>query len=135
MNLWGPFNYYGMNVREANTSDGMVEFDSCWYSTSKFTYQNQVSGGWWPVQVSSTNSQGMWQYDHVGWTEAAVRWYRGRDGGRNRTPCEFRILQVMQIELRSGTWTSYRTNLLKGEIPSLSTVGSSRDGIRTTRTY
>ena len=81
--------YVGKNVREANTTDGMVEWDTCYFNDangqSRIAYQNQVSGGWWPVQTASTGAQGTWQYDSVGWSEDSIKYYRGQLSGGWRT--------------------------------------------------
>lgn len=128
MHLIGPSSYTGMNVEERNVS-AAGEVDSCYFSGSKFAPQLSHSGSWWPVTLGDE-----WGPDNVGWQETHIRYYRGKDGGRVRYPCDTRINQPMYIDMGSG-WVQYRTNWLRLEIVSATQVANSRDGVRAVKTW
>jgi hypothetical protein len=94
--------------------------DTCWMKGSAFDPMTAITGGTWNVDVGNT-----WGYDHVGWFNTAVRYYRRK----GRAPCEFRIRQQMKIRSPADpTWTSYgRVNVLGGVI-TRKVVSSKRAG-------
>lgn len=117
--------------------------DTCWFTKSKYAPFTSVTGGQWSVTANS-----MWGYDWVGWSLAAVRYYRSN----KRVPCGNRAMQQMivdaafspnnpsgygQYTLPNGTnvfAVSYgNVNTLGGDITA-TTVTSTRAGQTVTNT-
>lgn len=65
--------------------------DTCWFPTSKFAIFDAITTPGFAWTVTSKNS---WGADFVGWSLAAVRYYRGQ----KRVPCGSTFLQQMVVD-------------------------------------
>jgi hypothetical protein len=119
--------------------------DTCWFPKSKFPIYDAISTPGFAWTVSSKNT---WGADFIGWTLAAVQYYRSQ----KRVPCGSSFLQKTVIDAAyspnnpsgyGGPYTSqygqnfygvaYETNTLGANITA-TTVTSSRDGKTSTNT-
>lgn len=111
----GP--YAGRSVTERNPGGGGP--DTCYFPGSRFLPAVSITGGTWPV-----DSNNGWGADYVGWTYAAVLYYREQ----GRAPCETTFGQDMEIDVPGGNPPAkYTTNVLAMGMTN-TTVWSQRAG-------
>jgi hypothetical protein len=119
--LTSSLNLNGKQVAEMPTGGTIT--DSC-YFTGSTVPRATLSGGYWNVGYYFTND---WDDDYVGFTTAAVTYYRAN----NRPPCSTTIPQEMVIYAdgeNSGSYIDYALGSVGEGIPNDVSVTSTRDG-------
>jgi|HubBroStandDraft_2_1064218.scaffolds.fasta_scaffold06923_7 hypothetical protein len=113
------FNFGGRSVSEATAVDGT---DNCYFPLSNFAPLDHVTS---PLPFTwNVDASNVWGSDYVGYSEAAVDYYRSN----SRVPCGTRFQQTMSIDCHdSPTTRAYITNDLGSDITSTS-VSSIRAG-------
>ena len=118
--------YKGVTVQESNPGGGGP--DTCWFSGSKYTPFNSITGGTWTVKKGN-----IWGFDYVGYFQGPVTYYRAK----GRAPCGTKFPQQMQIKYATGDPKFYNygtVNILGGKIGT-KTVTSIRAGQSKTETW
>jgi hypothetical protein len=112
------FNFGGETVREAAAAPAGP--DTCWFAGSAFLPFTAITGGTWSV-----NGSNVWGFDHVGWFNPAIAYYRAQ----GRAPCGTRFGQQMTIRSPADSaFVNYGpVNILGGRIGT-TTVTSTRAG-------
>jgi|SRR5271170_5307086 len=102
--------------------------DTCYYPGSTHAAFFRITGGTWTV----TNDN-HWGFDRVGWSPAAVTYYRQA----GRVPCFTTFPQQMQIQFATGdpNWYDYGTVNTLGYDIDATTVISLRAGSSEKRTW
>lgn len=105
----------GRQVEERASGTGS---DGCWFDGSRFDPFDRVTGGGWAVGSPNYNVYG---YDVVGYTQAAVDYYRQERPVRGLVfPCSATFNQDMVIRCNSGATLSYQINTLTSVIDTSS---------------
>jgi hypothetical protein len=119
--------FNGRTVTEQDPGGGGP--DTCWFPHGNRDPFTAVTGGTW--QVNSANE---WGADTVGWSPAAVTYYRAQ----GRAPCNTQFMQRMVINCPEDPTGNlirpYVTQQLGAGIGT-TTVSSTRAGQTQTRTY
>ena len=99
----------GRTVQEV---DGGYGSDSCWISQSPYSKYDQIQNpSSWTVDWNES------YVDLVGWYNDAFFWYQeNRPVLGYPLPCAFQWNQTMQMACASGSFATYNTNFLSGEI-------------------
>src|SRR5262249_32887569 len=120
LGLWGQtlhnandtaFDWSLNKVQETDPGGGSPSNDTCWCTAFSINQFWQITGG--PVGGWLPDDTGKWEFDHVGWYNSSVRYYRTK----RRAPCGTTFPQQMEFQATnvSGPWTNYgNVNTLGG---------------------
>lgn len=122
--------FRGRVVNEQDTGGGAGQ-DTCWFPGSEHPKQEALTGGQWLVGANASWGVNGWGHDSIGWSPAAVVFYRAEQ----RAPCMTQVPQDMYINRPGSSSYKYVTQQwLKLGINSTS-VWSERAGHVVSRPY
>jgi len=122
-------NFNGRTVTESDAAPGQ---DTCWFQGSTVDKYTGMTGGSWIVDSGQTAGQpNAWGYDVVGWSTAAITYYRQQAAAHNTTiPCSLTGYQALTISCPAGNaaiYTSATGNTLMATINQTSVVNRRND--------